>query len=29
MKEEQLVKSFRDLIVWQRAIQLCVAVYEF
>jgi four helix bundle protein len=26
---EQDVKSFRDLIVWHRSIQLCVAVYEF
>jgi four helix bundle protein len=29
MSEEQVVKSFRDLIVWQRSIELCVAVYEF
>jgi four helix bundle protein len=26
--DEQDVKSFRDLVVWRRGIQLCVAVYE-
>jgi four helix bundle protein len=26
---EQDVRSFRDLIVWHRSIQLCVSVYEF
>jgi len=29
MQVEQDVKSYRDLIVWQRSIQACVAVYEF
>ncbi len=29
MTDEQDVKSFRDLIVWQRSIQLSVALYEF
>jgi hypothetical protein len=29
MNEEQEVKSFRDLIVWHRSIQFCVAVYGF
>jgi len=28
MDEEQSVKSFRDLIVWHRSTQLCVAIYE-
>jgi four helix bundle protein len=28
MGEEQDVKSFRDLIVWHRSTQLCVAIYE-
>jgi four helix bundle protein len=27
--EEQAVKSFRELIVWQRSIQLSVGIYEF
>jgi four helix bundle protein len=27
--EEQDVKSFRELIVWQRSIQLSVGIYEF
>src|SRR5579875_3039391 len=26
---EEDVKSFRDLIVWHRSIELCVAVYDF
>jgi four helix bundle protein len=29
MAEEQAVKSFQDLIVWRRSIELCVAIYEF
>lgn len=29
MSEKREVESFRDLIVWQRSIELCVAVYEF
>ena len=29
MDEEQAVKSFQDLVVWQRSIELCVAIYEF
>jgi four helix bundle protein len=29
MDDEQEVKSFRDLVVWHRSIELCVAVYEF
>jgi four helix bundle protein len=29
MNEEQTVKSFRDMVVWNRSIELCVAVYEF
>ena len=29
MSEEQEVRSFRDLIVWQRSIQVCVAIYGF
>ncbi len=29
MSDETVVKSFRELIVWQRSIQLCVAVYTF
>jgi four helix bundle protein len=27
--EELQVRSFHDLVVWQRSIELCVAVYEF
>jgi len=29
MNAEQPVKSFRDLTVWNRSIELCVSVYEF
>jgi len=29
MSEGRPVKSYRDLIVWQRSIQLCVSIYEF
>ena len=29
MEEEQAVKSFHDLTVWQRSIELCLAIYEF
>jgi len=29
MTDEQTVKSFRDMVVWNRSIELCVAVYEF
>jgi four helix bundle protein len=29
MSTELHVKSFRDLVVWHRAIQVCVAVYQF
>jgi four helix bundle protein len=29
MDEEQAVKSFHDLAVWRRSIELCVAMYEF
>jgi len=29
MTEEQTVKSFRDMVVWNRSIDLCVAVYDF
>jgi len=29
MQAGQQVKSFRDLIIWQRSIQLCVSIYEF
>jgi four helix bundle protein len=29
MGEEQFVKSFRDLTVWHRSIELCTAIYEF
>jgi four helix bundle protein len=29
MDEEQFVKSYRDLIVWHRSIELCLAIYEF
>ena len=29
MSDEQTVKSFRDMVVWNRSIELCVAVYEF
>jgi four helix bundle protein len=29
MGEEQFVKSFRDLVVWHRSIELCIAIYEF
>jgi len=29
MSEDQEVKSFRDLIVWQRSIQMCVVIYRF
>ena len=29
MSEEQEIRSFRDLTVWHRSIQLCVAVYEY
>jgi four helix bundle protein len=29
MGEELAVKSFRELLVWQRSIDLCLAVYDF
>src|ERR1700679_2676952 len=29
MDEIKAVKSFQDLVVWQRSIELCVAIYEF
>jgi len=29
MSDEQTVKSFQDMVVWNRSIELCVAVYEF
>ena len=29
MTDEKTVKSFRDMVVWNRSIELCVAVYEF
>jgi four helix bundle protein len=29
MDEDQSVKAFRDLEVWRRSIELCVAIYEF
>jgi four helix bundle protein len=29
VKDNLAVKSFRDLVVWQRSIQLAVAVYKF
>jgi four helix bundle protein len=29
MTDEQTVKSFRDMVVWNRSIDLCVTVYEF
>lgn len=29
MDEEQAIKSFRDLAVWHRSIELSVAIYEF
>jgi four helix bundle protein len=28
MDEEQVVKSFRDLLVWHRSIELCIAIYD-